>query len=78
MGFAGIALELHLIVRFGMADQELRGVVIADIRLTSLTLAALTFSSRAVSRPPRPSSSAARMRLTLNGVVLGLPTALAG
>ena len=54
MGFAGIALELRLIVRFGMADQELRGVVIADIRLTSLTLAALTFSNRAVSCTPRP------------------------
>ena len=48
----------------------------ADIRLTSLTLAALTFSSRAVSRTPRPSSRAARMRPILNGVVLGLPRRL--
>jgi hypothetical protein len=48
----------------------------ADIRLTSLTLAALTFSSRAVSRTPRPSSSAARMRSILNGVVRGLPRRL--
>ena len=48
----------------------------ADMRLTSDTLAALTFSSRAVSRTPRPSSSAARMRSILNGVVLGLPNRL--
>jgi hypothetical protein len=69
-------LELRLIVRFGMADQELRDVVFADIRLTSLTLAADTFSSLAVSRTPRPSSNARRMRCTWNGVVLGLPRRL--
>ena len=46
------------------------------MRLTSLTLAALTFSSRAVSRTPRPSSNARRMRCTWNGVVLGLPRRL--
>ena len=56
--------------------QELRGVVIADMRLTSLTLAADTFSSLAVSRTPRPSSNARRMRCTWNGVVLGLPRRL--
>ena len=55
MGFACIALEFPLLFRFGMADQELRGVVmIADIRLISETLAADTFNSRAVSRTPRP------------------------
>jgi hypothetical protein len=42
-------------------------------RLTSLTLAADTFSSRAVSRTSRPSFSAARMRPILNGVVRGRP-----
>jgi hypothetical protein len=43
------------------------------MRLTSDTLAAATLSSPAVSRTPRPSSNAARMRCTWNGVVLGLP-----
>jgi hypothetical protein len=47
LGFAGIALELRLIVRFGMADQGCRPAEVADIRLTSLTLAALTFNSLA-------------------------------
>jgi hypothetical protein len=47
-------------------------IVVADIRRTSLTLAADTFNSRAVSRTPRPSSKAARIRCTLNGVVFGL------
>ena len=50
--------------------------VVADVRLTSLTLAADTFSRRAVSRTPRPSSSAARIRSTWNGVVRGLPNRL--
>ena len=36
------------------------------MRLTSLTLAALTFSSRAVSLTPRPSSNARRMRSMSN------------
>ena len=75
-GFAGIALELRLIVRFGMADQGCRPAEVADMRLTSLTLAADTFSSLAVSRTPRPSSNARRMRCTWNGVVLGLPRRL--
>jgi hypothetical protein len=50
--------------------------VATDMRLTSLTLAALTFNSRTVSRTPRPASRAARMRCTVNGVVLGLPRRL--
>ena len=54
-----------------------RGAVpVADIRRTSLTLAADTLSSRAVSRTPRPSSNARRMRCIWNGVVLGLPRRL--
>jgi hypothetical protein len=44
LDFAGIALELRLIVRFGMINHEPRDAMIADMRLTSLTLAALTFS----------------------------------
>jgi hypothetical protein len=51
-------------------------VAFANSRRTSLTLAAETLSSRAVSRTPRPSSSAARMRSILNGVVLRLPRRL--
>jgi hypothetical protein len=44
-------------------DQKLGAVLLAGIMcLISLTLAALTFSSRAVSRTPRPSSRAARIR----------------
>ena len=50
--------------------------MVAGIRLTSLTLAALTFNSLAVSLTPRPSSRAARIRCTLNGVVRGLPNRL--
>ena len=50
--------------------------MVADVRLTSLTLAADTFGRRAVSRTPRPSSSAARIRSTWNGVVRGLPNRL--
>jgi hypothetical protein len=42
--FADIALELRLLFRFGMADQEFSGVLTADMRRTSLTLAADTFS----------------------------------
>jgi hypothetical protein len=58
-------------------DQKLGAVLLAGImRLISLTLAALTFSSRAVSRTPRPSSRAARIRPIWNGVVLGLPRRL--
>jgi hypothetical protein len=56
-------------------DQECRPVI-TDMRLTSLTLAADTFSNRAVSRTPRPSSRAARIRCTVNCVVLGLPRRL--
>ena len=44
------------------------------MRLISLTLAADTFSNRAVSRTPRPSSNACRIRCTVNGVVLGKST----
>ena len=51
-------------------------VALADIRLTSLTLAADTFSSLAVSLTPRPSSNAARIRCTWNGVLRGLPRRL--
>ena len=45
-----------------------------DIRLISLTLAADIFSSRAVSRTPRPSSSARRTRSILIGAIGGLPS----
>ena len=48
------------------AHQGCRPAVVADMRRISETLAAETFSSRAVSRTPRPSSSAARMRSILN------------
>jgi hypothetical protein len=47
LDFAGIALELRLIVRFGMINQERRDGMIADMRLISLTLAALIFGNRA-------------------------------
>ena len=56
--------------------QRRRPAEVADMRLTSDTLAADTLSSPAVSRTPRPSSNAARMRCTWNGVVLGLPRRL--
>ena len=46
------------------------------MRRTRDTVAADTFSSRAVSRTPRPSSNARRMRCTWNGVVRGLPNRL--
>ena len=52
------------------------GAAGGHMRRTSDTLAADTFSSRAVSRTPRPSSNAARIRSILNGVVLGLPRRL--
>ena len=51
-------------------------VAFADIRLTSLTLAADIFSSLAVSLTPHPSSRAARISSTRNGAVLGLPNRL--
>jgi hypothetical protein len=57
-------------------DQSAPNAAVADKRLTSLTLAADTFSSLAVSRTPRPSSNAERIRCTWNGVVLGLPRRL--
>ena len=57
-------------------DEEFVGMVVADIRRTSPPLAGNTFRTRAASRAPRPSSSAARMRPIWNGVVLGLPRRL--
>jgi hypothetical protein len=50
--------------------------VVTDMRLTSDTLAGLTFNRRAVSRTPRPSSNARRMRCMIYGVVLGPPRRL--
>jgi hypothetical protein len=44
--------------------------------LISMTLAALTFNSRAVARIPRPSSNARRMRSTLMGGIRGRPRRL--
>lgn len=49
---------------------------LAMARRTSDTLAALTLSRRAVSRTPRPSTNAARIRPTLNGLVKGQPRRL--
>jgi hypothetical protein len=45
-------------------------------RAPDLGHAALTFSNLAVSRTPRPSSNAARVRCTLNDAVRGLPNRL--
>jgi hypothetical protein len=56
-------------------DQFAGATSSAAIRRTWDTLAGLTFS-RAVSLTPRPSFSAARMRSTVNGVVLGQPRRL--
>jgi hypothetical protein len=51
--------------------RQARSPVTSPIRRTCDTLAVLTFSSRAVARTPRLSSSAARIRLILSRVVLG-------
>jgi hypothetical protein len=59
-----------------MRTFESQPVAVGDIRRTSHTLAALTFSRGAVALTPRPSSNAKRMRGTWNGVVLGLPRRL--
>jgi hypothetical protein len=57
-------------------DQFAGATSSAAIRRTWDTLAADTFNSRVVSRTPRPSSDARRMRCTVNGVVLGRPRRL--
>ena len=48
--------------------QERGPIAVVDMRRTSETLAADTFSNLAVSRTPRPSSNARRMLCTWNGV----------
>jgi hypothetical protein len=48
------ARSLQISTESVLRTQEHSQTVVADIRLTSLTLVADTFSSRAVSRTPRP------------------------
>ena len=75
----GLIADFCLPVPCGVAASWTPGgqpVAFADIRLTSLTLAADIFSSLAVSLTPHPSSRAARISSTRNGAVLGLPNRL--
>ena len=63
------SLSIHRSLDVGFSHITLSDVdqamVVADMRRTCDTLAGLTFNSRAVSRTPRPSSSAARTRFIL-------------